>query len=167
MKCSTRTYGNRVAPAGFGWVADVDRLLNDIVGNVDATRTAQGFVPALDLTETESDYQLVFELPGVAAEDVNIEAKNDTLTVSGEKKRVSTSDEPKKHRLERSFGQFERSLKFPQAVDFDQADATFDQGLLHLVVPKSAKAMPRKIQIKSGSEAPPAASNKPKLDDAE
>lgn len=149
MKCTTRAYPNRSTSTNFGWVADVDRLLNDVVSGFEAPRSARKFVPALDLAETDTEYHLVLELPGVQQEDVTIEVKDDTLSVSGEKRNLDPVDQEsgKQHRLERSFGSFQRTLQFPQTVDFDQATATFDAGLLRLTVPKAEKAKPRQIQI--------------------
>ena len=80
----------------------------------------------------------------------------DTVTISGEKKRTELDRPSKVHRLERSFGQFQRTLQFPTAVDFDAAEATFESGLLHLTIPKSAQAVPRKIQIRTEKNPPEA-----------
>jgi HSP20 family protein len=156
MKCATGKCSNRLASNGLGWVADVDRLLSDIVNHVEPTRPSGGFVPALELLESETQYELTFELPGVSRDDLNIEVKNDTVTISGEKKRTELDRPSKVHRLERSFGQFQRTLQFPTAVDFDAAEATFKSGLLHLTIPKSAQAVPRKIQIRTEKNPPEA-----------
>lgn len=153
MKCATGKCGNRLPANGLGWVADVDRLLNGFANQVEPRRATGGFVPALELLESETQYEITFELPGVLQEDLNIEVKNDTVTISGEKKRTTLDSERKLHRLERSFGPFQRTLQFPTAVDFDATVATFEAGLLHLTIPKSAQAVPRKIQIKTTTES--------------
>ena len=149
MKCATGKCSNRLASNGLGWVADVDRLLNDIVNQVEPNRNTGGFAPALELLESETQYELTFELPGVLQDDLNIEVKNDTVTISGEKKQTERDGPTKLHRLERSFGAFRRTLQFPNAVDFDATEATFESGVLHLTIPKSAQALPRKIQIRT------------------
>ena len=153
MKCATGQCSNRLPSNGLGWVADVDRLLNGLVNQVEPRRATGGFVPALELVESETQYELTFELPGVLQEDLNIEVKNDTVTISGEKKQRTLGCDCKRHRLERSFGPFQRTLQFPITVDFDAVEATFESGLLHLTIPKSAQAVPRKIQIKTTTES--------------
>jgi HSP20 family protein len=153
MKCATGQCSRRLPSNGLGWVADVDRLLNGFAGQVEPRRATGGFVPALELLESETQYKITFELPGVLQEDLSIEVKNDTVTISGEKKQKTLDRDCKPHRLERSFGPFQRTLQFPTAVDFDAAEATFEAGLLHLTIPKSAQSVPRKIQIKTTTES--------------
>jgi HSP20 family protein len=109
---------------------------------------AAGLLP-LDVTENDNDFVIKASLPGVKPDDVQITVHSDTVTIQGESK----ADEEKKgdrwHLRERRFGQFQRSLSLATPVNSDKAQATFEHGVLTLVLPKSEQAKPRQIKIGS------------------
>lgn len=105
------------------------------------------FCPRTNVVEREQDFVISMELPGIQVSDVAVESAEDKLMISGEKK-IEIEDETEKlHRGERVTGQFERAFEFPTQVDFDLIKADFQRGILTVTVPKSAKVLPRKIQI--------------------
>lgn len=117
-------------------------------------RTPNGgrrWIPPMDLLETEDHLVLRADLPGLAEEDVEIEIKDNVLTVSGER----TAENEEKHggyyRVERAFGSFSRSLTLPQGVDADRVQASFDKGVLEVLIPKPAETKPTRIQIGTGT----------------
>lgn len=107
--------------------------------------------PNLDIAETDREYQVSLELPGVDENDVDISLSGNILTIKGEKKAEEKKDGKNYHRVERSYGSFQRSLTLPDEVNADKITATFQQGVLHLTVPKleQKKTEVKKINIKS------------------
>jgi HSP20 family protein len=112
------------------------------------------FLPSMDLAETETQYVLKADLPGVAEGDVAIELRDNVLTVSGERKVEQEEKREGYHRVERSFGHFRRSLTLPDGVDADAIAATFDKGVLEIRIPKPEARKPRTVEIKVGAAAP-------------
>ena len=128
-------------------------------GNTDAlgrTDAQPAWLPELDAWETEADYIVQLDLPGVKGEGVDISFERNTLTVRGERERTIRAPEKGELRVffaERDWGTFTRSLRFPQHVAGDGISASFDAGVLTIRIPKSEAAKPRKIQI-TAVEAP-------------
>lgn len=116
-----------------GWNGgDADRLLT----------------PALDIAETEKAYVVHAELPGVAKDDVTITIEDGTLVLAGQKKREAETKEKGWHRVERSYGAYQRTLALPKGVDADRAEATFQDGVLTIEIPKSEQAKPKTLKVK-------------------
>jgi HSP20 family protein len=84
-------------------------------------------------------------------DDVDIEIKDNVLTVSGERKSESEDKREGYHRVERSFGSFSRSLTLPQGIDPERVDAKFENGVLEVQIPKPAEAKPTRVQIGKGT----------------
>jgi HSP20 family protein len=112
--------------------------------------TLRRWVPAMDLVETESEYILRADLPGMSEGDVNIELDDNVLTISGERKAEHEDRKAGYYRVERSFGVFRRSLTLPEGVEPEMVKATFDRGVLEVAIPKPAVKQPRKVQISVG-----------------
>jgi HSP20 family protein len=116
-------------------------------------RTSGALGLAVDLMETNDAYILIASVPGVDPDDVSISMLGDALTISGQRY------EPDEHRespdglrwliQERHHGAFDRTVKLPAAVNIDDATADFEKGLLTIVLPKSDRAKPRTIQVRS------------------
>lgn len=107
------------------------------------------FVPRWNIVESESAYEVSVDLPGMQSDEVDIQLQDGVLKISGEKKMELEDQEKKYHRVERWHGKFDRSIALPQDVDYDNVSAEFKDGVLTVAVPKSEKAQPRKIEIKS------------------
>jgi HSP20 family protein len=105
------------------------------------------WAPAMDLMEVEDQLVLRADLPGLSEDDVNIEVRDNILTVSGERKSEHQDKRNGYYRVERSFGRFGRSLTLPEGVDADRIDASFDKGVLEVRIPKPEARKPRRIAI--------------------
>lgn len=104
--------------------------------------------PRVDISETESDFRVTADLPGVTKDEVNVNFEDDTLVISGERKQESTTEETNYYRTERIYGRFSRSFTFPKGIEIDKISAKFDNGVLEVSVPKTAESKPRKISVK-------------------
>jgi HSP20 family protein len=110
--------------------------------------------PAMDLVETDDNFVLRADLPGVAENDVKIEFEDNVLTVSGERKAGHEENKKGYYRVERSYGSFSRTLTLPEGVDADAINASFDKGVLEVKIPKPEQRKPRKVAIAVGGSAP-------------
>ena len=111
---------------------------------------ARRWVPSMDLVETPEHFVLRADLPGLSEEDVSIELEDNVLTLSGERKAEHEDKKEGYYRVERSYGQFRRSLTLPEGVDADGIKATFDKGVLEVRIPKPEERKPRKVAIQVG-----------------
>lgn len=111
------------------------------------------WIPAMDLVETEDDFVLRADLPGMSEKDVNIELEDNILTISGERKAEHEERKEGYYRVERAFGNFARSLTLPEGIDPDQVRASFDRGVLEVRIPKPEQRKPRKVTISAGGAA--------------
>jgi HSP20 family protein len=138
----------------FRELSSIQNELNRLFGRTFGTegdedaRMAQ-WVPAVDVAETQDRYVITAELPGVKPEEVDISVENSMLTITGERKFYSQNKEEDFHRIERRFGSFVRTLTLPSVADPERIQASFDDGVLTIEVPKREEAKPRKIQIKA------------------
>ena len=105
------------------------------------------WAPSIDVTETNGDITVTAELPGVKQEEVDIAIADDVLTLKGEKKEEKEVKEKNYHRIERSYGRFQRSVGLPTGVQADKAKATYKDGILRITVPKVEEAKPKQIKI--------------------
>ena len=112
--------------------------------------TATAWAPALDISERKDAYLVTVELPGVEAEDLEITLEDGLLTIQGERQFTSDSSEQQFHRVERRYGAFRRSITLPAQVQAEQIEASFDNGVLQIVVPKMEEATPKRIQVRPG-----------------
>jgi HSP20 family protein len=110
-------------------------------------RRRDSWTPAVDIYEGDEAFTLKAELPGFSKDDVQVEIKDNRLTLKGERKRESDVKEAQYHRVERVYGAFQRSIKLPAVVDAEKAEAIFKDGVLKLTLPKAEKAKPKQISI--------------------
>ncbi len=120
---------------------DLDRFFDDGFANV------SGFVPALDVYQTNDDVVVETQLPGVDPANVNVSIENDVLTVEGSFEKKSEVDEKNYYRKEIRSGSFHRSVALPAAVNGDKAKATYDKGVLKITVPKEERAKPKTVKV--------------------
>jgi len=109
------------------------------------------FTPPMDIYETEMQYNVYMDLPGVKPEAVKIEIQDERLVVSGTRDAAVHGQKLSVHRQERTAGKFSRSLRLPKKLDAEKIEAHFDNGVLHVVLPKQAKPTPRTIEVKTTS----------------
>jgi len=104
--------------------------------------------PAVDIAEHDDQYVVKMELPGVSKEEVKITLESNILTVRGEKKQEKETKKENYHRIERSYGSFQRSFTLPTTVKNDKIDASFKDGILNIKLPKAEEAKPKQIEVK-------------------
>ena len=104
------------------------------------------FSPPMDVSETDNEYHVRVEIPGMEKDDVSIEFENNVLTLSGEKRTTHEEKGEKVYRVERRYGSFSRSLRFAD-VDSEKVKASFKDGVLEIDLPKTELAKPKKIDI--------------------
>jgi HSP20 family protein len=110
------------------------------------------FLAPVDVTIGERDVVLTFDLPGLKADDLDIQLLDRELVLRGERKRPETGDAGTWVHAERPFGAFERRIQLPEGVDADAITASMDAGVLSLIVPKPERLTPKSIQIGGGEK---------------
>ncbi|RJR41740.1 MAG: Hsp20/alpha crystallin family protein [Deltaproteobacteria bacterium] len=130
---------------------EMDRLWDDFFGpGRKALRPMEmEWAPAVDVSETADLVVIKAEVPGMEAKDIDISLAADVLTIKGEKKSAREEKKENYHLVERTYGSFSRSLKLPAAVDADQIEASYKQGVLTISCPKKEEAKPKAIEIKA------------------
>ena len=106
------------------------------------------FALAIDVSEDENAVTLTAEVPGIGKEDLEVTLDNGVLTLRGEKKEQETTEGVNYHRVERRYGHFERRMRLPEYVDPEKVEATCNDGVLKLRIPKAEAAKAKAIQIK-------------------
>jgi len=109
----------------------------------------KAFVPAFDVSETDSALIVKVEVPGIEQKDMDISLSNGLLTIKGEKKLEKKEENEHFHSVERSYGAFSRTFRLPVEIDTEKVDAGYKDGVLTVTLPKTETAQPRKIEVKS------------------
>lgn len=118
--------------------------------NAKETMVVADWVPSVDVSETDGEYQIKAEIPDVKKEDVKVTVEDGVLTIQGERRQEKEEKGKKYHRIERSYGSFVRSFTLPDLVDEAKVKAEFKDGVLNLQLPKSKKAKPKAIEVTVG-----------------
>ena len=128
---------------------EVDSIFDRFFGRTSSGggSTLAVWSPQTDLVETDEDFRLHLDVPGMSTEDININLQNRTLTVNGERTSERTDEGEEFVRVERAFGSFHRTFTLPEAVDADSIEASYDNGVLTITVPKTAESTRRQIEI--------------------
>ncbi|MEZ6094569.1 MAG: Hsp20/alpha crystallin family protein [Pirellulaceae bacterium] len=145
------TLGPRRGVSLFG--REMDSLLSQFANVLDSgseSASLSEFQPMTDIVENEKGFELTLELPGLPADNINVEYHEDVLTISGERKSETESTENKVHRRERRYGKFTRSFRIA-GIDGDKISADYADGILKLVAPKLEAVKPRKVEIRTGN----------------
>jgi HSP20 family protein len=126
----------------------INRIFRDAYRGDDEVLKGGDWTPAVDIFET-NDHEIVLkaELPGLKREDLDIRVENNTLTLRGERKQEAEVNKENFHRVERSYGVFNRSFSLPTTVDTEKVSANFADGLLTIKLPTREEAKPRQIQV--------------------
>ena len=112
---------------------------------------AVGFTPKFDLKESKDAYVLKADLPGVQDKDLEINVTGNTLTISGQRQEERFDESDRYYTVERSYGQFARTLTLPEGADLEHVNAELKDGVLTVGIPKRPEVQPRRISIgKSG-----------------
>jgi len=113
-------------------------------------RRQESWLPAVDVFDTKDAVVLKAELAGMKPEDIQIEVEDNVLTIKGERKFEEKVDDERYYRVERRFGSFQRSIALPQGVKADDIQATYQDGILEVHVPKAEEEKPKKIAVQPG-----------------
>jgi HSP20 family protein len=132
---------------------DMARMADTFFGSRPGNGGSSSWLPAVDVTETDEELILSFDLPGLQEDEINVELEDNVLTVSGQRERKHERKGDNYFRWERRFGQFARSIALPAGVSENEINATYRNGVLEVHVPKPEEHKPKKIQIGVGSKA--------------
>ena len=129
---------------------EMDRLWNSFSEGGLRRRTDEDgvWLPSLDISETKNDLVVKAEVPGMDAKDIDISLSDGSLAIKGEKKQEREEKEENYHFIERSYGSFCRSVRLPKEVKHDKVKASFKDGVLKIVLPKSEEAKKKEIKVK-------------------
>jgi HSP20 family protein len=125
-----------------------------------ASGTRAAWMPTVDISERKDAYLVAVELPGVGTDDIEITFQDGLMTIQGERHNAHDSSEEKLHRVERRYGPFLRSITLPSHVMANAIEASTQDGVLRVLVPKAPEVHAKRIQIRAGQHqadpAPPA-----------
>jgi HSP20 family protein len=124
---------------------EVNRLFTRMGGGDVAER--QAWMPSVDVIETPDSIRLKAELAGVGPDDIKLEVDDNVLTLSGERRFEEEVHEDRYYRIERRYGSFTRSIALPQNVEAEKIEASFENGVLEVTVPKVPEAKPKRISV--------------------
>ena len=138
----------------FSGLTRLSRLMDEAFAGFPFTPTngdavGSAWTPTVDIREDQNHLTITMDLPGVRPEDVKLSLENQVLSISGEKQTANQEKDEQWHRWERSYGRFERTFTLPQTVDAERIEATTDNGVLTVRLPKSEKARPREIPVRT------------------
>ena len=138
------------APSPWQELDELSNQFSRLLGTTGDVPDAGSWLPPVNVEETGDEVLLSAELPGMKEEDVEIELENNILTISGEKQmtREEKGEDSRVHVVERRFGRFQRSFTLPRTVKPEDISAHFDDGVLHVHMPKAPESKGRKIQIR-------------------
>lgn len=131
---------------------EMNRLFDEFFGDRRRGVADSQWMPAVDVSENESQMVVRAELPGMTHDDIEIQLQDNVLTLTGEKKQEQKQEEGENfHRIERSYGRFSRSFTLSADITQEDIKATFKDGVLEITLPKPAEVKPKKITINAGS----------------
>lgn len=136
----------------FRELEDVERLFDHILGRtflpvVRRQLAGDGWAPPIELLEKEDKFIAKADLPGMKREDIDVSVVEGTLTIKGERKAEHEVKEEDYYCSERCYGSFFRSITLPTAVDTEHIEATYENGVLEVTLPKAAEVKPKKVEI--------------------
>jgi len=105
-------------------------------------------VPRVDVTETETEFNIKAELPGFAKKEIDLEVADGVLTLSAEHTEEKEEKKENYHLRERHYGSYSRSFRLPEGVDSEKIDAKMENGVLNVILPKREEEKPKKIEVK-------------------
>jgi len=111
-------------------------------------RPRAGVFPLINLTEDQNNFYVRAELPGVKADELEIQATGNNLSITGERKIPAVAEDARYHRREREAGTFSRIIGMPADVNSEKVEASLENGILTVVIPKAEAAKPRQIAVK-------------------
>lgn len=133
------------------WMDDFTNSIGDLLGEP-GVNAEKSFLPACDVHENKDYYFFSFDVPGVKKEDIQVELKDNTLHISGEKRNEYEKETKNKGFYEKFYGKFHRSFDLPVTVSDKGIEAHFKNGVLELLIPKVKAEPGRQIPVKDGNK---------------
>ncbi len=121
-------------------------IFDEFFSNTPSYRT-DSFVPSVDISETDTQFQISAELPGIKKENINVDLEKSRLTISGERKMKNEEKGKNFHRVETQYGSFTRSFYLPDTIDEDSVQAKYEDGILNITINKSNDKIKKQIEI--------------------
>ncbi len=141
----------RQAVAPWHTFEDMDRFMDEVfcTWTTPWWRTGDmGWAPSIEVLDRKDSIMVRAEMPGMQKEDIDVSVMGDTMTISGERRQEAEAKEEDYYRREMSYGKFSRSITLPTSVDAEKIEATYENGILEINLPKIEKAKARKIEVK-------------------
>lgn len=127
------------------------REMDEFVGRIQDPSTwsdeLAAFAPRTNVAETDKHFEITLDLPGMRPDQFQIELHEGRLTIGGERSREEAQEGKTFHRVERHYGKFSRTFSLGQDVDEGNVRAEYRDGVLHVTVPKTEKAQPKRVQV--------------------
>jgi HSP20 family protein len=127
---------------------DFDDIVRDFFAGFSNIGAGRGVYPLLDIKEDKEKYTIGIEIPGVEKKDLKISVKREKLIIQGEKKEEKKREEESYLRVERSYGNFTRSVSLPTEVDQSKITAKYNDGVLRITLPKTEKGKAKEVEVK-------------------
>ena len=121
-------------------------IFDEFFSNTPSYRT-DSFVPSVDISETDTQFEISAELPGIKKENINVGLEKSRLTISGERKMKNEEKGKNFHRVETQYGSFTRSFYLPDTIDEDSVQAKYEDGILNITINKSNDKVKKQIEI--------------------
>ena len=134
----------------FNIFDEVEQMMHQTFGNsLENGSSRLSYSPLMNVSETESDYLIMLDIPGVEKKDVEVNLRNDILTVSGERKTSEKGDENNRIWHETTYGTFSRSFELTSDIVEEKITAKFNNGVLNITIPKAEEIKPavKKISV--------------------
>ncbi len=128
---------------------EINRMFDSLFrGSLADTEELTAWSPSVDVAERENDLVVKVELPGVSKDEVKITLQDNMLSIRGEKKQEKEAKDANFHRVERTYGSFQRTFTLPAPVKADKVDASYKDGILTITLPKAEEAKAKQIEVR-------------------
>ena len=127
---------------------EMDNLLERFIPDFGRSLDGAIFVPSAEIDETDTEFHLKLEVPGMSADDLDIEVSDNAVSVTGERKSETQSEEDGTRRSEFYYGKFERHVPLPSHIERDKVVAEYKDGILKLTLPKSEEPVDKSVKVK-------------------
>lgn len=134
----------------FSLQEEINRMFDDLLGRMPVERREERrtWTPAVDVYETPDSLVVEVEAPGMDKKDLHLSIQDNVLTVKGERNWEEKKNDRHYHRVERAYGQFQRSFTLPAVADTTRVKAAYKDGILTITLPKVEEAKPKEISVK-------------------
>ncbi|WP_436714437.1 Hsp20/alpha crystallin family protein [Roseiconus lacunae] len=133
----------------FPQFRSIENMMSRMFDDGEDSWLGGAMAPTLDVSETDNEVDVKMDLPGMKPEEIDIQVHQNVLTIRGERSEETEEKDRTYHRVERRSGSFARSVSLPSAIDEDNVDANYKDGVLIIKMPKTKEAQAKKIAVKA------------------